>query len=61
MLANSSRIDFVNFWTEELETIAITEIAGLELKTSYEDEENPCFALMDEGGSIFHIFEASVQ
>lgn len=52
-------MDFDNFWTEELETNAIPEVTGLELQTSYsyDDEEHPCYVLVDADGSNFHTFE----
>ena len=50
-------MDFDNFWTEELETNAIPEVTGLELETSYEDEDHPCYVLTDAEGSNVHTFD----
>ena len=50
-------MDFDNFWTEELETNAIPEVTGLELQTSYHDEEDPCYVLVDAEGSEVHSFD----
>jgi hypothetical protein len=59
----TNAMDFDNFWTEELETNAITEVTGLELQTSYEDEEHPCYVLTDSEGSCVHVFDhdASIE
>ena len=60
---SSRAMDFDNFWTEELETNAIPEVTGLELETSYDDEEHPCYVLTDAGGSYVHVFDydASIE
>ena len=50
-------MDFDNFWTEELETNAIPEVTGLELQTSCDDEEHPCYELTDAEGSTVHAFD----
>ncbi len=56
-------MDFDNFWTEELETNAVPEVTGLELQTSYDDEEHPCYVLTDAEGSCVHAFDfdASIE
>jgi hypothetical protein len=50
-------MDFDNIWTEELETNAIPEVTGLELQTSYDDEENQYYVLIDAEGSEVHSFD----